>query len=161
MKNPGGLPSGLKPEAFGRKSVARNPLIASLLHRINFIEKVGTGISRIRDAVRKNGKSTVEFSYNEFFTVTYYRSRKAPDARLKASEKTSQKSSQKGSQKIIEYMNNTPEITIHDLAERLGIIDRAVKKQISILKANVVITRIGLDKGGYWSVVKKDNTYEP
>jgi predicted HTH transcriptional regulator len=36
------------------------------------IEKVGTGINRIRDAVRENGKSTVEFSFNEFFTVTYY-----------------------------------------------------------------------------------------
>jgi len=51
----------LQPEDFGRKSVARNPLISSLLQRINFIEKVGTGINRIRDAVRINGKSTVDF----------------------------------------------------------------------------------------------------
>lgn len=41
ISNPGGLPSGLKPSDFGRKSVARNPLIASLLNRINYIEKVG------------------------------------------------------------------------------------------------------------------------
>ncbi|MGM0656855.1 MAG: Fic family protein [Thermodesulfobacteriota bacterium] len=47
ITNPG-LPSGLSPEEFGTKSVARNPRIASLLHRIDYIEKVGTGIKRIR-----------------------------------------------------------------------------------------------------------------
>ncbi|MCM1566412.1 MAG: putative DNA binding domain-containing protein, partial [Dehalobacter sp.] len=50
ISNPGGLPSGLKPSDFGRKSVARNPLIASLLNRINYIEKIGTGINRIKQA---------------------------------------------------------------------------------------------------------------
>jgi ATP-dependent DNA helicase RecG len=55
ISNPGGLPSGLSPEEFGTKSVARNPRIASLLHRINYIEKVGTGIMRIRQAVAEHG----------------------------------------------------------------------------------------------------------
>ncbi len=58
ISNPGGLPGGLKPQDFGKKSVARNQIIASLLHRVNFIEKVGTGISRIRQAVSENGKSS-------------------------------------------------------------------------------------------------------
>jgi ATP-dependent DNA helicase RecG len=39
ISNPGGLPSGLKPSDFGRKSVARNPLIASLLNRINILKR--------------------------------------------------------------------------------------------------------------------------
>ena len=43
ITNPGGLVKGLKPEDFGKKSVLRNPNIANLLHRIEYIEKMGTG----------------------------------------------------------------------------------------------------------------------
>ena len=38
ISNPGGLPKGLKPENFGKHSVARNSLIAALLHRCNYLE---------------------------------------------------------------------------------------------------------------------------
>jgi ATP-dependent DNA helicase RecG len=70
FSNPGGLPSGLSPEEFGSKSVARNPRIASLLHRIDYIEKVGTGIKRIRQAVAEHGGTELELKYNDFFTAT-------------------------------------------------------------------------------------------
>jgi ATP-dependent DNA helicase RecG len=46
ISNPGGLPKGLKPENFGKHSVARNSLIVALLHRCNYIEKAGTGVQR-------------------------------------------------------------------------------------------------------------------
>ena len=47
VSNPGGLPPGLTREELGKRSVRRNPLIADLLHRINYIEKAGTGIGRM------------------------------------------------------------------------------------------------------------------
>ena len=48
ITNPGGLPKGLRPEDFGEKSVLRNSNIANLLHRMGYIEKMGTGIRKIR-----------------------------------------------------------------------------------------------------------------
>jgi len=72
ITNPGGLPSGLSPEDFGTKSVARNPLIASLLHRADYIERVGTGIERIRRAVAAHEGCTLDIQYNDFYTVTFY-----------------------------------------------------------------------------------------
>ena len=71
ISNPGGLPSGLSPEEFGTKSVARNPRIASLLHRIDYIEKVGTGIMRIRQSVAEHGGTELTLRYNDFFTATF------------------------------------------------------------------------------------------
>jgi ATP-dependent DNA helicase RecG len=71
ITNPGGLPSGLPPEEFGTRSVARNPLIASLLHRIDYIEKIGTGINRIRQAVAEHGGTELDLRYNDFFTATF------------------------------------------------------------------------------------------
>lgn len=50
--SPGGLPKGMTLADLGSKSIRRNALIADLLHRIDFIEKAGTGIKRIRDEAR-------------------------------------------------------------------------------------------------------------
>ena len=49
-------------------------------------------------------------------------------------------------------MRNKPEITIAELAQQVGISDRAVKKQIARLKQQNVLRRIGPDKGGHWHV---------
>lgn len=51
--------------------MARNPRIASLLHRIDYIEKIGTGISRILQAVAEQGGTELELVSNDFFTATF------------------------------------------------------------------------------------------
>ena len=86
ISNPGGLPSGLKPSEFGRKSVACNPLIASLLNRINYIEKVGTGINRIKQAVAENEKSLVEFSFDNGFSVVFRKLKTISESKLGENE---------------------------------------------------------------------------
>ena len=52
-------------------SIRRNPLIADLLHRIDFIEKAGTGIRRIRDGARQQDCPEPEFDAGRFVTVTF------------------------------------------------------------------------------------------
>ncbi len=62
ISNPGGLPKGLKVEDFGKRTLARNPLIAALLNRAKYIEKLGTGIQRIRQEMIAAGLPEPEFS---------------------------------------------------------------------------------------------------
>jgi ATP-dependent DNA helicase RecG len=69
ISNPGGLPKGLKPENFGKHSVARNSLVAALLHRCNYIEKAGTGIQRMRDGMKDAGLLEPGFEFSGFFTI--------------------------------------------------------------------------------------------
>jgi ATP-dependent DNA helicase RecG len=69
--SPGGLPKGMTLADLGRKSVRRNVLIADLLHRIDFIEKAGTGIKRIREEVREQGCPEPVFENNGFFTAIF------------------------------------------------------------------------------------------
>jgi len=78
ITNFGGLPKGLKPEDFGKRSVLRNPNIANLLHRIKYIEKMGTGISKIRRLVKEAGLPPVKFEFDTFFTVTFKRPKHKP-----------------------------------------------------------------------------------
>ena len=73
ITNLGGLPADLKPSDFGTKSVVRNAVIASLLHRVEYIEKIGTGINRIKNAIKESDLSDVTFSYDTFFTVSFWR----------------------------------------------------------------------------------------
>ncbi|MFH1729772.1 MAG: Fic family protein [Pseudomonadota bacterium] len=74
ITNPGGLPKGLLPEKFGTRSVSRNPLITSLFHRVGYIEKMGTGIGRIRKSLKESGNSEAVFEYDSFFSVIFKRS---------------------------------------------------------------------------------------
>jgi len=69
----GGLVKSLKPEDFGKKSVLRNPNIANLLQRAGYIEKMGTGINKIKRLVAEAGLPPVEFEFGTFFAVIYYR----------------------------------------------------------------------------------------
>jgi len=71
LSNFGGLVRGLSPEDFGKKSVLRNPNIANLLHRIKYIEKMGTGINKMRRLVAEAGLAPVEFEFGTFFTVIF------------------------------------------------------------------------------------------
>ncbi len=49
--NGGGLVSGLNEEDLGTVSLPRNPMLFSLLHRMQLVEYIGTGFRRIREAM--------------------------------------------------------------------------------------------------------------
>jgi ATP-dependent DNA helicase RecG len=55
ISNPGGLPKGLNRSKFGKVSLSRNPIIASLLQRCEYIEKMGTGVQRMRKSMTDAG----------------------------------------------------------------------------------------------------------
>ena len=69
--SPGSLPKGVTLTDLGHKSLRRNPLVADLLHRIDFIEKAGTGIRRIRDGAKAVNCPEPEFKADSFVTVTF------------------------------------------------------------------------------------------
>ncbi len=87
--NPGGLPAGITKENFGEESVRRNLIIADLFHRMGKVERMGTGIKRMRDLVRTAGLKQPEFTADTFFHAIFYRN---PEYALKYNvEKSSPK----------------------------------------------------------------------
>jgi ATP-dependent DNA helicase RecG len=71
ITNPGGLLPGFRIEDLGRFSLPRNPLIADLFLRMGYVERAGSGIVRIREAISKAGLDAPVFESNLFFTVTF------------------------------------------------------------------------------------------
>ena len=82
--SPGSLPKGVTLADLGRKSVRRNALVSDLLHRIDFVEKAGTGIRRIRDEASAQDCPEPQFEANSFVTVTF---RPNPEVRAEAEER--------------------------------------------------------------------------
>jgi ATP-dependent DNA helicase RecG len=51
ITNPGGLPPGLTLQDLGTRAVPRNRLIADLFYRMGYVERLGSGIHRMRQAM--------------------------------------------------------------------------------------------------------------
>jgi len=69
-----------------------------------------------------------------------------------SSDKTD-KSTQKSTQKILELVERNPSVTISEMMLVLGLSQKGVKKNLTKLKEQGLIRRVGPDKGGHWEVV--------
>ena len=73
ISNPGGLVSWMNPADFGKYSRSRNNLIASMLMRTPYVEKMGTGILRINRELSNAGLTNAEFCFDEHnFSITFH-----------------------------------------------------------------------------------------
>ena len=57
---------------------------------------------------------------------------------------------------IILEMRNNPNITKEELTKIIGISSTAIDKNISYLKTQGFITRVGSNKNGYWKVLENE-----
>jgi ATP-dependent DNA helicase RecG len=138
-----GLVKRLTIKDLGRKSLSRNNLLFGLMQRMDLVEKIGSGIMRMRNAMASYGLDGPEFETDEnWFTVIFRR--KPVSERAIGSEKSSEK--------ILRIIRENPEISAKKMAGFLGITSRAVEKRLAELKARGFIERIGPAKGGRWVV---------
>jgi len=139
--NPGKLVGSLKIKDILSKtiSIRRNELISEIFHRIKYIEKWGTGISKIR---KLEPETTFE-EVGDFFLVTFKRKNNLVNV-----EKTREKTREK----IISAIRKNTYITIQGLKEITGLTDKGVEWNLSKLKKEGKLKRIGPDKGGHWEI---------
>ena len=118
MVSPGSLPKGVTLADLGRKSVRRNALVSDLLHRIDFVEKAGTGIRRIRDEASAQDCPEPQFEANSFVTVTF---RPNPEVRAEAEERPMDRVAGEvtGEVRLLRVMSG--EMTRQRLQEALGL----------------------------------------
>ena len=166
IENPGGLPDGITKLDFAKSSVRRNPIIADMFHRMGKVERMGSGIERMRELMREAGLKEPVFEMDNFFRVTFYRD---PRYSLKADRETGEQTTQKTTQKklgdklgerlgkneikILDIINQNKFITILKLSKSLKISTTAVENNIAKLKQRKILNRIGPAKGGHWEIV--------
>jgi len=60
-------------------------------------------------------------------------------------------------EKMLSLIENTPTITVNEMAKLLGISERAIEKNLAKFKEMNILTRIGSDKTGNWKINEKKN----
>ena len=180
--NPGRLPDTISIEDLlsnNYRSTPRNKKVAEFFKDLGLIEKYGSGIQRIIGYFKEESRPLPEFkNISDGFLVTAFAvDNKSNEEKVaetvkkssvkssvkssekssgKSSEKSSEKSSGKSSEKIINIIKDNPHITIEEMSSLLSLSTRAIEKNISKLKAQGLIERVGADKGGCWKIKSKD-----
>jgi ATP-dependent DNA helicase RecG len=131
-------------------SIIRNPILVSYIaNGLLPYRGLGSGIKRALE-----DWPDIDFADDRdanLFTAMVHRKELIGSVE---SETSSVKSSEKSSEKILALLKANPELSAREVAEAMGITSRAVEKQISKLRDENRIRRIGPAKGGHWEVVE-------
>jgi len=153
--NPGGLVGGLKKEDLGKRSMPRNPLLFSMMERMDLVEKVGTGILRMKDAMKEYGLNEPIIEVDEnWFSITFERDVQKylqTNTPVNTHVNTPVNLSQLQYQ-ILNCLKENPYITYDEFAEKLKKNRDTIRLNIKKLKTLNLIERIGSDKKGHWLV---------
>ena len=146
ISNPGGLLPVVAAE-FGHKSMSRNPLVFGLFTRMHVVEKVGSGVPRMRELMKDAGLPEPIFSNKGFFTVTFMKRVKPQSAngdrlndRLNSREK-----------RVIQILEDTPGLRTNELSSMIGVsiptLSRTLKNLIDL---GLIEYRGAKKTGGYY-----------
>jgi ATP-dependent DNA helicase RecG len=147
ISNPGGLISTITQQEFGTKSFSRNPIVFGLMQRIDLVEKVGSGIRRMRDAMKEANLIEPKFEIGGFFTVIFYR----PMVFEKWLEGWGLHLTTPQT-KILLAIHDEERITKIQLSDVIGQGKSSVDRNINKLRSLGLLTREGSDKSGRWLV---------
>lgn len=162
--NPGGLVSGLKLKDLGRVSRPRNLLLFSLMARMDLVEQIGSGIKRIRSAVRDYGLEPPLIEADaDWFTITFRRKpqdeaierkRQKPVAVSPSDAVRNEGVSEGVSEGVIgllEFIRNKPGQRTPQISKATGVPIKTLERWVKKLRVEGKIEFRGSPKtGGYW-----------
>jgi len=144
VNNKGGLLFDEKD--FGKKSEQRNRLIADLLSKTNYMEKVGTGINRIKNACNFNGnKFDFDFNEDDFF-VTIYSNKKNVGKNVDKNVGKNVGKSER--QRLILERVRKGLFNQREFALEVGVDTKTIERDVEKLKDKIEF--VGSKKGGKW-----------
>ena len=157
--NFGALPKDLKRSDFGKRSSPRNQLIADLMLRAKYIEKMGTGIKKMRKLVRKAGLKPIGFDFTTFTTIIFHRKSLSDEKFISKHKDFDIKLGIKGKKrdnllKLLVAIEKE-EFLSTSFAKKEGITLRTVENYIKFLKDNKFIYFEGARKTGEYKVAEK------
>lgn len=143
IENPGGLYAGLTFSDLGKRSVRRNRLMADLLFRARYVEKIGSGIHRIKQSLLKNGNPPPEFSCTNFFSIKLFP--RLPDSSL--ADLTPRQ---------VDFLNFSKQkliFTKNDMAVYGNVSEDTALREIKVLMDKGVLLRKGIGRGTHYIYV--------
>jgi len=142
--SPGSVCKGITRENFGTVTITRNPVIASMFFRIDFIEQMGTGIGRMRDAARNANVAEPEFEFNGFFRVTFRRNPSAISVgRQSVVNRSLSVAASDRKQAVVAYLKEHGHARVSELVGVIGLSDGRVRALLREMAGDGTIEKIG------------------
>ena len=161
--NPGGVCKGITRENFGKISITRNSNIASLLHRIDYIEQMGTGIMRIKKAAKDAKVATPKFELNDFFRVTFNRdnsqsvtsdsqsaAKRSPSGRQAVAKRSEHPVKNDKKQAVILFLKKHDQVRAPELLSVLDLSDGRIRALLRDMVNDGTIEKIGNHRYAYY-----------
>ena len=171
ITSPGGMVEGLpiqKRDLYHIASRRRNPYLADIFHRLQLMERSGSGIKEIMNDYKASANITEDrlptfFSDESDFNVTFWNLNYGvtlgsnEESNGESSGEVAEKSNgignlNKTEKQIVTIIAENGNITQKDLAIQIGMSEGGVRKAMTKLKKAGIITREGLTKNGSWKV---------
>jgi ATP-dependent DNA helicase RecG len=149
--SPGGVCKGITHANFGTVSITRNSVIASMFYRIDYIEQMGTGIRRMRNAAREANVAEPEFEFTGFFKVTFKRSENDVSIGHQSVANRSQSvepSDRK--QVIISFLEKNSQGKVSDFVNIINLSDGRVRALIREMANEETIEKVGKNRYAYY-----------
>ncbi|MBQ7634303.1 MAG: putative DNA binding domain-containing protein [Bacteroidaceae bacterium] len=155
ITSPGGMYNGLLIQDLDIKDVSserRNPVLANVMAQLDYMEKRGSGLTRICNETKalkgykEELKPAFKSSPTQFQTIIYATAN-TPDVGDMSETKLTERQ-----QRILNLIKESPTITGKQMSETLSVSQRTIERDLSALQKNGALKREGKDNHGKWII---------
>lgn len=160
VTSPGGMYNGMLIQNLDIADVSserRNPILANVMAQLDYMEKRGSGLTRIcnetkaLDGYKDELKPMFKSTPTQFQTILYASS---DELGLENVTKDVTKELSERQNIILDLIKENPLVTIPEMSLKIGVVIRTVKRDIEYLQSNGFIIREGGRKEGHWKILK-------
>lgn len=157
--NPGGFPKSVDEIESQLTSLPRNPVIAKLFRLAKLSENLGYGIPKLKRWEQLTGRKMTIHAAIDHVVVTFYFKNRQDDSSDNSGfngnvgknvGKNVDKKFSDRQRQILEFMKESPMISLVEMSKRLGVSSKTVEREIA--RMSDIVRRVGSKKGGHWKV---------
>ena len=157
VTSPGGMYNGLLIQNLDIADVSserRNPILANVMAQLDYMEKRGSGLTRIcnetkaLDGYKDELKPVFKSSPTQFQTIIFASS-DTPNVGDHDGDMSETKLTER-QQKILNIIKESPTITGKQMSETLSVSQRTIERDLSSLQKKGVLKHEGKDNDGVW-----------
>ena len=160
VTSPGGMYNGLLIQNLDIADVSserRNPILANVMAQLDYMEKRGSGLTRIcnetkaLDGYMDELKPIFKSTSTQFQTIIFASS-DTPNVGDYDGDMSETKLSER-QQKILNIIKESPTITGKQMSKTLSVSQRTIERDLSALQKIGVLKREGKDNNGVWRIM--------
>lgn len=160
VTSPGGMYNGTliqEQDIADVSSERRNPILANVMAQLDYMEKRGSGLTRIcketeaLSGYKEELKPVFKSTTTQFQTIIY-----ASHDRQNVGDMSEIMSEIKLTERqwdILKLIMESPTITAKQMSETLSVTSRTIERDLAILKEKGILRREGKDNDGIWVVI--------